>query len=98
LNKSKRKGNLFEYEVVHLAQKYGISAIRCWGSDGRTMGLHPEVDVVIDGKGFQCKRRKTLPAYIKPSANVDGQIIRADREKALIVISLEDYLELLRSK
>ena len=47
-SKSKAKGNRFEREVVKLAKEYGLESKRAWGSDGRSLGLHPEVDITIE--------------------------------------------------
>ena len=46
-NKEKAKGNRFEKECVKVAEDYGFSATRAWGSDGRSLGQDSEVDVVI---------------------------------------------------
>jgi Holliday junction resolvase len=98
-NKSKRKGTAFEREIVRLFEERGISAIRAWGSDGRSIGLPTEVDIVIDIDGWkttlQCKRRKKIAGYILPEDNVYAQVIRGDRGEAHIVIRLKDFIELI---
>lgn len=93
----KRKGYGFEVEVVNAFAGAGIQAERTWGSNGRSRGLPEDVDVVDEaGLTFQCKRVKALAKYLKPSAHNAGQIIRADRDEALIVLRLSDYLALRR--
>ena len=91
-SKSKAKGNRFERYVVDVARKAGKMANRAWASDGRSLGLHPEVDVVIDGKTYQLKKRKHVADYMQPSEHVDGQIIMQDYGEPLVVFRLRDFL------
>ena len=103
---SKIKGNKFERDCCKLAEAFEIPSKRAWGSDGRSMGLHQEVDIVIGDKKYkdecncQCKIRKRLPDYIFPKTNVvDCHLIREDRGDAYIVMRYEDYLaEMRRSR
>ena len=44
----KQKGNRIERECVNLAKGYGFESRRAWGSDGRSLGWHEEVDMTID--------------------------------------------------
>ena len=77
-NRSKEKGNRFERYIVSLCEQADIPAKRSWGSDGRSLGLHEEVDLVIDSDiRVQAKCRRRLPAYIMPSPNVDNAIRKA---------------------
>jgi Holliday junction resolvase len=91
-SKNKRRGNDFERLVVKLAQEAGHDSMRAWGSDGRSMGMHQEVDVTIDGRKYQCKKRKHIAEYMKPTEHVDGQIVMEDRGEPLIVFRLKDWL------
>ena len=100
---SKIKGNKFERDCCKLAEVFEIPSKRAWGSDGRSMGLDPEVDMVIGDKEYgdemhiQCKIRKRLPSYIFPKDNVvDSHLIRQDRGEAYIVLRYEDYLADMR--
>ena len=103
---SKIKGNKFERDCCKLAEAFEIPSKRAWGSDGRSMGLHQEVDIVIGDKKYkdecncQCKIRKRLPDYIFPKTNVvDCHLIREDRGDAYIVMRYDDYLaEMRRSR
>jgi len=92
---SKIKGNTFEREIVDLAKSKGLDAQRAWGSNGRALGFTEEVDCVIEGIKVQAKRRAKIADYIKPCVHVDAQVVRADRQEALAIIRLSDYLELL---
>ena len=96
---SKIKGNKFERDCCKEAEAYEIPSKRAWGSDGRSMGLNAEVDMVIgdekynDETHIQCKIRKRLPEYIFPKDDaIDCQLIREDRGEAYIVIRYDDYL------
>ena len=43
----KQKGNRIERECVNLAKGFGFESKRAWGSDGRSLGWHEEVDMTI---------------------------------------------------
>ena len=47
-SKSKQKGNSFDKECVDKAIEKGLDSKRAWGSDGRSLGEHPEVDLLIN--------------------------------------------------
>ena len=47
-NRSKEKGNRFERYIVSLCEQADIPAKRAWGSNGMSLGLPEEVDVLID--------------------------------------------------
>lgn len=94
--KNKRRGTIFEKEVEQAALAAGLDARRAWGSDGRALGLHPEVDVVIGNYTVQCKRRKRFPQWLEPGDNVDVQAVRRDRGKPYIVMPLEMFLDLIK--
>ena len=100
---SKIKGNKFERDCCKLADVFEINSQRAWGSDGKSMGLDAEVDIVVGNKKYkdemhcQCKIRKRLPEYIFPKTNVvDCHLIREDRGEAYIVMRFEDYLADMR--
>ena len=94
-NRNKEKGTRFEVEVVAEAERFGLNAKRAWGSDGRSIGQHPEVDVIADTYLIQCKRRKELPQYLKPSQHVDIQVFREDRGSTFALLPLEDLFRLM---
>ena len=100
---SKIKGNKFERDVVKKAELFEIDGKRAWASDGRSLGLDAEVDVVIGNKKYndemhvQCKIRKRLPEYIFPKNDaIDSHVIRENRGEAYIVMRYEDYLSEMR--
>ena len=92
-NTNRNRGFGFEREVVNLAKSLGYDAKRAWGSDGRSLGLTADVDILIDNKPYQCKRKKSLAVYLKPSGNNFGNIVREDRGETYLIIRLEDYLK-----
>ena len=92
-NKSKAKGNRFEREIVEAVELHEIKAVRAWGSNGRALGHHEEVDILINCDiKVQAKCRKVLPKWIKPNENVDIQVIKEDRGKMYVVQELNDWL------
>lgn len=97
--KNKRRGTDFEREVVEAALEHRLDAVRAWGSDGRALGLAPEVDVLVaEHFKIQCKRRKRLPAYLLPAPGIHGTAIRQDgNRETYIVVRLDDLLSLIRA-
>ena len=103
----KQKGNSIERECVNLAKGYGFKSKRAWGSDGRSLGWHEEVDMVIElpckGKmveshpfKFQVKGRKAIADYLKPCEHVYGQILKEDRKEPLVTIRYKDLLNIFK--
>ena len=98
----KQKGNRIERECVNLAKGYGFESRRAWGSDGRSLGWHEEVDMTIDIPKikklfkFQVKGRKSIADYLKPCEEVYGQILKEDRKEALVTIRYKDLLDLFK--
>lgn len=102
----KQKGNRIERECVNLAKGYGFESKRAWGSDGRSLGWHEEVDMIIttplkqksmaDPYKFQVKGRKAIADYLKPCDEVYGQILKEDRKEALVTIRYKDLLDLFK--
>ena len=100
----KQKGNRIERECVNLAKGYGFESRRAWGSDGRSLGWHEEVDMTItigdsikhDLFKFQVKGRKKIGDLYKPCDEVYGQILKEDRKEALVTIRYKDLLNLFK--
>ena len=100
----KQKGNRIERECVNLAKDFGFKSHRAWGSDGRSLGWHEEVDVTIttgdsiknDFYKFQVKGRKAIADYLKPCEHVYGQILKEDRHEPLVTIRYKDLLTLFK--
>ena len=94
---SKAKGNKFERDIVNKAKEFGLESKRAYASNGESLGMHAEVDLLIKDYKIQAKIRKSIASYLLPNENVDAQIIRQDRGEAYIVLRLEDWLELISS-
>lgn len=93
---SKVKGNSFERELVAAAKDAGLDAQRAWGSNGASLGKHPEVDLTIDVYDIQAKRRKKLPAYLQVPECCDAVIFRQDRGDTLVLMKFEEYLGIIK--
>ena len=62
---SKAKGTGYENELVKKLEESGFEKVkRAWGSDGRSMGEAPDVDILADGIKIQAKRRKSIPKWL----------------------------------
>ena len=96
-SKSKAKGNRFERFCVDVAQSLGLKAQRAWGSDGRSMGEHQEVDIKIENFKAQCKTRKRIAKWIKPSTEVNIHIVKEDRGEVFVIQNYEEWLEMVKS-
>lgn len=95
---SKQKGNRLERLVVRTLESFGCESRRAWGSDGRSLGEHEEVDVLttINGRKWklQVKARKRIAEWIKPNIDVvDAQVIKEDRGELLVVMPLEKFVK-----
>ena len=93
---SKTKGNNFEREIVNAARKHGFRSERAWGSNGRSLGMEPGVDLTIEHLRIQAKRRKQLPAYLQLPNGCDVVVVRQDRGESLAIVSLAMLFEMLR--
>ncbi len=95
---SKAKGNRAEVKVVKLLTDAGVKAVRAWGSNGRAIGQHEEVDVLSNGCKIQVKARKALPAIITQALteHVDVAILFEDRRPPVVVIKFEDFTQLVK--
>ena len=92
-SKSKDKGYRFERKMVNYLEHRGIRSRRAWGSNGASLGWHPEVDVLIEEHvRVQAKVRKKLPDYLKPSEEVDLQVFQEDRGQMFAMIRFDDWL------
>ena len=92
--KSKDKGNRFEREIVNTCKDAGLDAKRAWGSNGRSLGWHEEVDVLL-GKTFkiQAKCRKKLADFLLPTDHVDAVVCKQDRGETLIILRFDDWVK-----
>lgn len=93
---SKVKGNKFERELVHIASASGLPSKRAYASNGEALGHHAEVDLLIGQKRVQAKRRARIASWLKPSVHVDAVAVREDRGETLVVLTLWEYLDLVK--
>ena len=91
---SKVKGNTHEREVVNIAHSYGINGERAYASNGRSLGLHEEVDVLLEGHlRIQAKCRKNIAKWLKPSVFVDAVVVKENRGETYIILRYDEFLE-----
>ena len=45
-SKSKRKGYTFEKEIETFFREEGHKAVKAWGSNGKSLGVEEDVDIV----------------------------------------------------
>lgn len=95
---SKVKGNAYERELVNQSKESGLESKRAYASNGEALGMHAQVDLLVDGKRIQAKRRKALAAWMRPNENVDAVCVREDRGETLVVITWWEYLDLLKGR
>lgn len=96
---SKAKGNRAEVKLVKYLESQGLDAKRAWGSNGRAMGEHEEVDVKSAGCRIQVKARKALPAIITSALteHVDAAVLMEDRRVPVVVIRLDSFAKILKA-
>ena len=95
---SKRKGNGFERELVMLAKAFGLRSQRAYASNGMSLGLAEEVDLVVDEWRVQAKRRKKLPSYLRIPKGCDIVATRMDNAECLVLIPFRRFLELVKAR
>ena len=91
-NKSKQKGNRFEREVVRICKEKGIRSKRAWGSNGMSLGMHEEVDLLINDYKIQAKVRNKIAKFLKPTEHVDAVVCKQDRRQTLIIMPFKEFL------
>ena len=94
-SKSKQKGNRFERECVDIAIGKGLSSKRAWGSDGRSMGQNEQVDLMVEKYKVQCKVRKRVAKWLKPTEEVHIQLVKEDRGQIYVIQRYEEWLEMV---
>ena len=100
-SKERVKGNRVEREVVSELVGANIKSQRAWGSDGRSLGFHSEVDCIalINDKDFriQVKARKSIGKLYQPDTDkVDCHVVKMDRRKPVIIMELEKFIEIYK--
>jgi len=92
---SKRKGNAYERELVNQARDSGLESKRAYASNGQSLGMHEEVDLLVQGKRIQAKRRKSIAKFLQPNENIDAVAFREDCGQTMVLITWWEYLDLL---
>ena len=96
-NRSKAKGTGYENELVKKLEDAGFEDVkRAWGSDGRSMGEAPDVDILADGIKIQAKRRKSIPKWLN-MGNCDVVMYREDRGITFVSMTFDDWVRCLKS-
>jgi hypothetical protein len=93
-SKSSRKGYAYERELIEQLTKEGFKCQRAWGSDGRSIGVEPDVDIIADDIKIQAKRRKAIPKWLE-LGNCDVVMFRGDHRESFAVIPVKEYVRLL---
>ena len=93
-SKSSRKGYAYEKELAEQLTEEGFKCQRAWGSDGRSMGVEPDVDIIADGIKIQAKRRKAIPKWLE-LGSCDVVMFRGDHRESLAVIPMKEYVRIL---
>ena len=94
MNKSKDKGSRFERFLVKLIESFNIKARRAWGSNGQALGMHEEVDLLMDDEiRIQAKCRKSMPKYLGMTEEVDMVAFKEDRGETYFLIRATDFLK-----
>jgi len=90
---SKDKGNRFERECVNLAKAKGITSKRAYASDGRSLGMDKEVDLLVGDWRIQAKRRKKGATYLDIPDGCDAVVFRFDNGKSMVLLDYNDFLD-----
>ncbi len=96
--KNKIRGNVLEVEIVKMFESYGIAAKRAWGSNGKSIGEHEQVDVLVTPLDnsplkIQAKRKKELPDWLGFTKHIDAVVVREDHGRKFIMFDLEDFIK-----
>ena len=92
---SKKKGNRVEREIVNIFKESNWEAERAWGSNGRAMGEHEEVDCKIEEYTVQAKRRKSIAKFLK-CEHTDIVAFREDRGETYALMPFNMFLDLIK--
>ena len=94
---SKAKGTGYENELVKKLQDAGFKNVkRAWGSDGRSFGEAPDVDIKADDILVQAKRRKSIPKWLSLGI-CDVVMYREDRGITFVSMTFDDWVRCLKS-
>ena len=93
-SKSSRKGYAYERELLEQLTDEGFKCQRAWGSDGRSMGVEPDVDLIADDIKIQANRRKAMPQWLE-LGSCDVVMFRGDHRESFAVSPMKEYVRLL---
>ena len=88
MNSSKNKGSRFERLIVKTCELHDIPARRAYASDGRALGCHSEVDVLINDD----IKVTVEDVELVVKENVDVQIVKQDRGATMVIMEINDFL------
>ena len=93
-NKSKQKGNRFEYECVKELKELGYEDVeRAYGSNGLSLpGCKDDVDILADGVKIQCKVRSSVPKWLS-LGTCDWVLFKEDRGEIYKITRLKNGKE-----
>ncbi len=93
-NKSKQKGNRFEYECVKVLKDMGYEDVeRAYGSNGLSLpGCQEDVDILADGVKIQCKVRSSVPKWLS-LGTCDWVLFKEDRGEIYKITRLKNGKE-----
>ena len=89
--RNRQRGSELQRQAVNIAKSFGlVSYNRDRGGAQHEMG-----DIEIAGKYYGCKRRKSVPKYLKPEKEEIGVVFRGDRIEPQIAIPFDLYCFIL---
>lgn len=97
-NRSKEKGSRFEREIVEKARQHGLEANRVPLS-GSAAGFKGDVHIKKGRETWVIEAKKRASGFKFLYQHIEGSdvlVVSEDRNKALAVLDLEDFLDLLK--
>ena len=59
------------------------------------MGQNEQVDLMVEKYKVQCKVRKRVAKWLKPTDEVDIQLVKEDRGQIYVIQRYEEWLEMV---
>ena len=98
-NRSKQKGDRCERQIVELLRSHGLNAFRVPLS-GSCTGFRDDIEIRAPNRTWrlESKARGTgFGSIYRWLTGADILVLRADRQRPLVVVDLEEFAELLRA-
>ena len=89
--RNRQRGSELQRQAVNIAKSFGLVSY----NRDRGGAQHEMCDVEIAGKYYGCKRRKSVPKYLKPEKEEIGVVFRGDRIEPQIAIPFDLYCFIL---